>query len=351
MNNWFRTALSALALAVVPNVCLSQESCLPALQPDIVDLTSDTQQRLIVLDKMLSSRAEARDTGIAAKYEGYAFDYNNAKKVASTMSRLLHVDYSNDEKHTMFVSRLSGNALEAYLSCLRNKSDLSYSFAGDILGARSFFIKINWHPTYRPQGDEQKGTVQLTQGKFVKTGNSEMNFTIRPTDSIFVAVDRDEFERSQIAIMIDGKVQVVNLPPRSRFRIVSGIKRSTDKLETGTVETSGDIGKTLCVQLENTELDSALVPGSFKFVFARKQVSRVVVQENNPVTESDRSACSHLGVVFQTVFKSYAYVTAHAEALVFFAAPVTATAPAPAAPVAAAPPQPPTPPNPTPPNR
>jgi hypothetical protein len=59
------------------------------------------------------------------------------------------MDFSLQERDTVYLSTLGANQLEAYKTCIENQKEISYSFAGNITDAELFFIKIDWRPKDR----------------------------------------------------------------------------------------------------------------------------------------------------------------------------------------------------------
>jgi hypothetical protein len=110
----------------------------------------------------------------------------------------------------------------------------------------------------------------------------------------------------------------------SKLRVVKGIIDSNappgKSLAVATVETSGDVGGDVCVGLKNDEQDKALIPGTFKLTYQKKQVQNVALSEK-PISQGERKTCQFVTVTFQTVFQSYAYVNATGTMEVFVAVP------------------------------
>lgn len=300
--------LAASLLISVPSQ--AQEDCLPVLRPDIVDLSHETEKQLVLLEKRLQQEDSRNSGSIIASYGPYNLDARQAKQARASLSTLLDIDYSESEKFNLYLSTLSDNAVTAFIACLRERHrPISHNFVGDILSRESFFVQINWHPNYRPAGDTQKFTAKVTEGVFVENGSQLYETTIKPTDSAFFTVKRDPFKGTQIAVIIDGKVEIIDIPRKARYRVIQS-EVVGDYRETMTRETSGDIGWDVCVTLPSNDRDQAVIPNTFDFIFERNQVSRVSLITNNPRRETSRSACSHLGIVFHTVFSSWANVKA-----------------------------------------
>lgn len=314
-----RLLISALAAIFLISVSdgLAQQECLPVLRPDIVDLSHETEKNLVLLEKRLQQEDNRNSGSIIASYGAYQLDARQARQARSSLSTLLDIDYSETEKFNLYLSTLSDNAVTAFVACLRERHrPISHNFVGDILSRDSFFVQVNWHPNYRPEGETQKLTAKLTDGVFVETTTQLFESTIKPTDSAFFTVKRDPFKGTQIAVIIDGKVEIIDIPRRARYRVIQS-EVIGDYRETNTRETSGDIGWDVCVSLGANDRDQALIPNTFDFVFERNHVDRVTLVTNNPRRETSRSACSHLGIVFQTVFKSYAIVKAAGKVQTF----------------------------------
>jgi hypothetical protein len=78
-----RLSMFSVLLCMLSNAALAQQpkDCLPALQPDIVDLSHNLETTLILLDKMSSESRKDDQTKIGAKYDDDTFDFSKSQKV------------------------------------------------------------------------------------------------------------------------------------------------------------------------------------------------------------------------------------------------------------------------------
>ncbi|MGO8301040.1 hypothetical protein ACC817_33545 [Rhizobium ruizarguesonis] len=308
---------AAVAIFTLSSNCFAQEDCLPVLKSDIVDLSHETETSLVLLERRLQEDESQNKGGVVASYGAYKFNADQARQARSSLSTLLNIDYSQKEKTNVYISTFSDNEVTAYIACLRERSDpISHNFVGDILSRDAFFVSINWHPDYTPEGAEQTLVAKVTEGVILESGTMSYETKIKDKKSAFFTVKRDRFKGTQIAVSIDGKNELIDVPPKAKYRVIpselEGPRRATN-----TRETTGDIGWDVCVTLPPDDVDQALVPNTFDFQFYRSQVGNVRLVTNNPRRETSRSACSHLGIIFNEVWSSYAIVDVAGKVQIF----------------------------------
>ncbi|RUT96341.1 hypothetical protein EOD23_30765 [Mesorhizobium sp. USDA-HM6] len=316
---------ATLVMSAGPSIVSAEENdCLPLLQPDIVDLSHNLQVNLALLDRMSETAKEGDRTKIGASYGDAGFDFGSSRDVSSTLKKLLKIDYSREERDNIYLSTLSEEDRRTYVDCIHGKKqEIAYTFVGDIVNESVFFLTIQWTPIDRPSLATAKMLVKVTQGK-IQEGNSKQYETdIFDRKSALLTIERDPFQNQQIAIVIDNKVKVINIPARSRFEVGKGLVDSTmggRSLAVKTAENRGDVGGDVCVKLPDEVQDKALIPGTFRVVYAKKRAIGVTLSEG-PLVGQDRQVCKYIGVVFNTPFKSYADVDATAVMDVFIATP------------------------------
>ncbi|UEM08582.1 hypothetical protein J4G43_027835 [Bradyrhizobium barranii subsp. barranii] len=186
------------------------------------------------------------------------------------------------------------------------------------------FLSIDWTPRDRPNDAKSDLFVKLTQGTIEESGTREFRSEIQDRKSAYVTIKRDPFQRTQILIRVNDKNLQVQIPARSRMKLVKNILSSMDppgvSYGTGTVETSGNIGGPVCVRIPNDAQDKFIIPESFKIISYRDQRQRVTRNDRMTVS-NEREVCAQIDVVFDTVFKSYAYMDIRGTAEVMMAVP------------------------------
>ncbi|NNH84981.1 hypothetical protein HLH89_28715 [Rhizobium laguerreae] len=318
--------MQVILAATFPALAQEPESCLPALMPDIVDLSHNLEINLAVLDKMSSTTNEADKTKIGAKYGNFAFDFGSSQDVSNTLKKLLKIEYSRREMDTLHLSTLSDNAVEAYVECIhiRQKEEIAYSFPGDIVDDETFFLSINWQPLERPEIASAKVVVKVSQGQVVEANGPTFEGDIFDRKMALVTVKRDPDKSVQVAIIVNNEVKSFEIPPRTAFELGKGVIDSTmpggKSYKMATRENRGDVGSDVCVRLPDEAQNTALVPGTFRIIYAAKRGVGVTLGEGE-LKPGDRQICKFISVAFQTPFKSYAEVDATAVMDTFIAVP------------------------------
>lgn len=319
-------AMQVILVATFPALAQEPESCLPVLKPDIVDLSHNLEVNLAVLDKMSSTTDQADKTKIGAKYGDFGFDFGSSQNVSNTLKKLLKIEYSRREMDTLHLSTLSDNAVEAYVECVhsRQKEEIAYSFPGEIVDDETFFVSINWQPLERPEIATAKVIVKVSQGQVLEGNGPTFEGDIFDRKMALVTVKRDPDKSVQVAIIVNNEVKTFEVPPRAAFELGKGVIDSTmpggKSYKVATKENRGDVGGDVCVRLPDEAQNTALIPGTFRIIYAAKRGIGVTIAEGD-LKPGDRQVCKFISVAFQTPFKSYAEVDATALMDTFIAVP------------------------------
>src|SRR5262249_53667402 len=154
------------------------------------DLSNEYEKNLVLLEKRLQQDESGSSGQIYASYGDLSFNAGQAKQARSSLFTLLDLHYTVSEKSNVYIWPFTAEQLKAYADCMRSR-DISHNFQGDILARDSFFVTVNWHPTYRVTGPNQRFVAKLTEGTFVENGKQKYESRVRDKDAELLTVKRD----------------------------------------------------------------------------------------------------------------------------------------------------------------
>jgi hypothetical protein len=294
--------LIAIGLLFQTGPASAQLDCSSFLKPNTVLLDEHTQERLAVLDQNLSQQSSADSSGFTASYAGFGFGHDQAQQASSIIKKVLELDYQREESKNLFLSTIPDKAYDTAIVCLGlQTSDLTYHLVSGALNHKTFTVKIKWRPDYDLiPGKEYFAELSIPEGsgEFVSTNKDSAKFPITPNKSVDVKIRRDP----HVSLTVSGTVDIsdieLDVPGRSKWKLQVETLKSPFLRKWK--PSGGQKGGPACVELDNAQQDTAIIPGSYRFYWESGANAKVkldpVKKILSTLKEDERKACAYAGI-------------------------------------------------------
>ena len=253
---------------------LAQPACDPktilSQNHNVISFDEDVETNLSLFNELAQSASAEQKASLKGSIAGYTLSGDDAQKTASSLTKLLNLNYTDQQKQSLFVSALPAGAVDAYIACLKQKDNITVTLSPGAVQSKEFLLTVNWSPQYAAPASSKVGGL-VTNGSISEIAFGDQTFTKLsdvqiPDHASFTAkiVRNTIFEPTEISGTIDGKPFEVDVPSAAKFRLVTQVVNGTP-IDFGPAnDTCGGGPFTSCVVLNSSD-EGVVIPGTFKW--------------------------------------------------------------------------------------